>query len=158
MFIRKKKIKGNEYAYLVANKYNKKKGQSRQKSLTYLGRIIRFPESKDQINAKSINQSITNELAPRGFEQKNKQLIRGGIVVDVQKARVTKLNKPACLEINQGFLCAHTLHNLLNFQPPKSTNSDVAKAFASAFVNAGININQDSFISIFNNKFKNIKD
>ena len=39
MFVRTKKIRGKEYAYLVSNRYNKRKKQSRQKSTKYAGKV-----------------------------------------------------------------------------------------------------------------------
>ncbi len=45
MFIRKKKIKGKEYAYLVENKYIN--GRVKQKVKRYLGKVFRFDRSGD---------------------------------------------------------------------------------------------------------------
>ena len=140
------------------NKYNKKKRQSRQTAKTYLGRVIYLSQTGQPIKAKSINQSITKELLDRQFEQESSKLRYEDIVVDLKNKTVTKSNKPVCLEMNQGFMCNHTLDKLINFTPPKSTNLGVAKAFASALIDAGINIDQEAFISIFNKKFKSIKD
>lgn len=47
MFIRKKNINGQEYAYLVKNKWIKDKG-SRQKA-KYMGKILKFPKIHDII-------------------------------------------------------------------------------------------------------------
>ena len=46
MFIRKKRIKKYEYAYLVKNRWKKKgkKGNSRQKNIKYLGRVFNLNE------------------------------------------------------------------------------------------------------------------
>ena len=53
-FLRIKKVKGNEYAYLVENKW---KSGSRQKVKGYIGRVHRFDkkEDKDFLGFKGIN-------------------------------------------------------------------------------------------------------
>ena len=42
VFVRIKKIKGNEYGYLVHNKRNKRKKTVKQKVKAYLGRLYRL--------------------------------------------------------------------------------------------------------------------
>ena len=158
MFIRKKKIKGIEYAYLVKNKYNKKVKQSRQKSSQYLGKIIKLDFQGNPIKAHTIKSAIIQSLKNLNFEQKDSQLIKGKMIIDLKNQTVINSNKPLCLELNQGYLCNYTLKKLINFKPKNTTNIEIAKDFASIFVNAGINIDQESFVSIFNEKFKNIKD
>ena len=45
-FVRTKKIKGNEYAYIVENKWKKRGNKVKQKTKKYLGRVYRF----DRVN------------------------------------------------------------------------------------------------------------
>ena len=153
MFIRKKTIKSQDYAYLVQNKYNKRKKQSRQRSTKYIGKIIKL-DKETQVKSSSINESIIQTLKQLKFTHKKDILTFNDITIDLKNSSVSKSNKPVCLEINNGYLCSHTLKKLLDFKPPKSTSKDIAKELASSLVNTGINIDEGSFISIFNSQFK----
>ena len=48
MFIRIKKIKGKEYAYLVKNTWKKRKKSSRQTSSSYLGKVIKLKKTNNK--------------------------------------------------------------------------------------------------------------
>lgn len=154
MFIRKKKIAGSEYAYLVENKYNKRKKQSRQKSKEYLGKVIRLNPSKGPINAPSIKEALILELTSKGFKQKKNLFILDDISIDLENLTVKQNEKNICLELNEGFLCNKTLTNLFNFNTRNLNEKEIILKFADIFVSAGINLHHDSFISIFNNSIK----
>ncbi|NIA04276.1 MAG: hypothetical protein GWP09_02905 [Nitrospiraceae bacterium] len=65
MFIRKKRIKNNEYAYLVKNRWKKKwnKGNSRQKNIKYLGRVFNFNQMMGEEQAiQKVNKGSTSEM------------------------------------------------------------------------------------------------
>lgn len=63
-FIRIKKIKGKEYAYLIKNKWTKK--GPRQKASKYLGPVIKLDENLDNSSEKKIeieeNENLANYL------------------------------------------------------------------------------------------------
>jgi hypothetical protein len=154
MFIRKKVINGKEYAYLVENKYNKKKKQSRQKSTKYLGKVINIGIADRQTVASTIKEALINEFIPKGFFQKGESLIKKGIVIDLKSSTVKEGNKEVCLEINEGFLCTLTLTNLLNFNSENLNEKETIKSIAESFISAGINLHHTSFIDIYNNQIK----
>ncbi len=155
MFIRKKKIGGKEYAYLVENKYSKRKKQSRQKSTKYLGKVINLGSADSQTQASTVRQSIINELISLNFKQDNSKLIKDNIIVDLDSLDVKENNKSICLELNEGFLCNLTLTNLINFNSENLNQKEIIHSFADAFISAGINLHHESFVSVFNDTFKN---
>ena len=93
MFIRKKKIRGKEYAYLVENRYNKKKKQSRQQSTSYLGKVIILSSADRQTVASTLKEAIINELTNVGFKFKDNQLVKDSIVIDLNTVEVKENNK-----------------------------------------------------------------
>ncbi len=155
MFIRKKKINGKEYAYLVENKYNKRKKQSRQRSTKYLGKVFNLGFADNQTQASTVKQAIINELTNLGFKQNKNKLTKGNISINLDTFDVKENNKDICLELNEGFLCNLTLTNLLNFNSNNMNQKEIIHNFANAFVSTGINLHHESFINIFNGTFKN---
>ncbi|MBT3691222.1 hypothetical protein HOG16_03205 [Candidatus Woesearchaeota archaeon] len=154
MFIRKKKIRGKEYAYLVENRYNKKKKQSRQKSTSYLGKVIILSSADRQTVASTLKEAIINELTNVGFKFKDNQLVKDSIVIDLNTVEVKENNKKVCLELNEGFLCTLTLNNLINFNSQNLNQKEIIHQLANSFVSAGINLHHESFVNIFTNMFK----
>ena len=152
MFIRKKKISGKEYAYLINNRYNKRKKQSRQKSTKYLGKVIKLSNFDNPTQASTVRQSIINEFSQRGFKLNNNKLINKDIMIDLENLTVTCKNKSICLELNEGFLCDHTLINLINFNDEDLNQKEMVHKFADAFVSSCINLHHDSFIELFKNR------
>ena len=152
MFIRSKKIKGKEYAYLVINKYNKKKKESRQKTTKYLGKIIDLGSINEQVESNSIDEAIIKTLIKLGFYEQDRFLIKEDISIDLNKLTVTKDNQKVCLKINEGYLCDYTLDNLLRFKE-EIKEKKLVHNLAEAFISAGVNIKEDSFVNIFSSKF-----
>ena len=150
MFIRKKKLKSNEYAYLVKNSYNKRKKQSRQTAKKYLGRVIKIESSKDKTSASSMKESIINELLKNNFKLSKNRLIKEDIVVDLENISVNENCKEICLELNNGFLCKYTLSNLLNFDTHNLNQKELIQKLAESLVLAGVNLDNESFVKIFN--------
>jgi len=149
-FIRTKKIKSYEYAYLVENVWRKrpKKG-SRQKVKAFLGRVYK-PELKNDLNF------VKEEVYVRdnSFKQIVKDLVEFELLkhdvkdffVDFDKNLVLRNNRKVALQINEGFLCNYTLKNLINF---KLEEEEAGYSLAKAFVEAGIKVPQELFIKIF---------
>ena len=160
VFFRIKKIKGKEYAYIVANEWGK--NGSRQKVKGYLGRVHRFDlkhnveffqfvksESIDKyINEnnenKMINDLIEWELFKFGVN-------KGKFALDFSNK---KIKKNIVIAINDGFLCNLTLKNLLEFKPEDEQNDGYR--LARAFVEAGIKVPQEIFVGVFNKLYKTI--
>lgn len=154
MFIRKKNINGKEYAYLIENRYNKRKKQSRQKSTKYLGKIINLGIADTQTMASTMEEAIINELTSMGFSKKGGSLTKGDINIDLKTSTVKEGNKDVCLELNEGFLCTLTLTNLLRFNSNNLNEKEIIHKMAESFISSGINLHHSSFINIYNNQIK----
>lgn len=163
MFIRTKKVKDYEYAYIVANKW--KKGKVKQKTKKYLGRVHRFEKIskidffkffnirnidsylKNSSKYKIMKELIQLELHNHGFQKygdiwQNKQCY-----VDITNLRIfNNKGKNIALAFNEGFLTNHTLRQIMKIKP--QAEEDVYK-LAKAFVEAGINIPKEVFIGIY---------
>jgi hypothetical protein len=157
-FIRIKKIDGKEYAYLVENKWYKRKAKdrgrgSRQKVSRYLGRVYSFDKVNDDDfhNFKKINdleQYLGNNKNKIIRELVEWELFRHNIsnsefFIDFSSKKIMKDKKEVSLKINEGFLNSYTLNRLFNL---KSGNSYY---LAKCFVEAGIEIPKEIFAGIF---------
>lgn len=161
-FFRVKKIKENEYSYLVENEW-KKKG-SRQKVKEYAGRIYRF-ELKNSIefpthlkidNLQSYIDKNSNEKIKTDLVEW--ELFKFGVDkqefnIDLGNKLIRKKNKNVCLLINDGFMCHYTLRNLLDFKPEGDDGNDGYR-LARAFVEAGIKVPQEVFVGLFSKLIK----
>ena len=152
VFFRIKKIKGKEYAYIVANEWGKK--GSRQKVKGYLGRVYRFDlknnvEFFQFVKAESIEQYINknneNKIMNDLIEW---ELFRFGVNKNEFELDFSnkKIKKNTVIAINDGFLCNLTLKNLLEFKPEDEQNDGYR--LARAFVEAGIKVPQEIFVGI----------
>lgn len=169
MFVRIKKIKGLEYAYLVKNIW---KGKTpRQKVVCYLGRIhaplkgitCSFDEfcvqEKKQMAEKTTYQEIVHALFEwtlfqHGFtkDQKNKSFYTfGKIIADPEKYILRTKKRAVTIKINEGYMNNFTIKELLNIKLSKQIDEprQAATMLAKAFVNAGIAIPQNVFIDVF---------
>ena len=168
VFLRIKKIKDKNYAYLVENSWIG--NSSRQKVKRYIGRVYKFDlknnvEFESFFNINSIEEYIKNN--------ENKKIIKDLIKweffkndiddkkfnIDFEKIEIKNNEKNACIKINEGYLCSHTLANILNLKrlhedETKSeiddeTDDETGFRLAKSFVDAGIKIPQEVFIGIF---------
>jgi len=133
-YIRTKKIKGVEYAYIVETKrYRKKK--VKQKPKKYLGRVYRFDRKNmmdfyefhdiedvnDYISGRTVemilNDLVKVEIYNHGFEEKSGKWYNKGCVVNIKKKEVLneKGNRIA-LALNEGFLTSYALRKILCFK------------------------------------------
>ncbi len=171
MFIRKKLIKNNHYAYLVKNSWKKGQG-ARQKVSKYLGRIIFLEEQDDRRFIESLKYPdlylrktrpyemlvdfLKFKLGNYGFSQdhkKNMLMTNDDISVDLRTCRVRHKDKPIILGINNDFLCDSTLRSLLRFK----TDSDFDGAgveLAKAFISTGLTVEEEFFVHLFKKIFK----
>ncbi|HLC61368.1 MAG TPA: hypothetical protein VJJ52_08145 [Candidatus Nanoarchaeia archaeon] len=156
-FFRVKKIKGIEYAYLVENEW-KRKG-SRQKVKAYLGRayrlnrankidfseFIRNNKIENYVHDNEVNKIIKDLIE---WELLNFNVNRGEFSVDLENKTLQRHKKNAVLVMNEGFMCNHTISNLLDFRP-EDNEGNGGYNFARTFVEAGISVPQDVFIGLF---------
>ncbi len=157
VFFRVKKIKGNDYAYLVENEWKRK--SSKQKVKGYLGRGFKFNLVNDDSfssfkkigNMENyVKEKKQNEII---FDLIEWELFKNGVnkeefQVDLSSHKVQKNKKDVVLLINDGFMCGLTLKNLFNFKPSGDEQDD-GFLLARAFVETGIKIPQEIFIGLF---------
>lgn len=156
-FVRVKKISGKEYAYLVENKWLP--WGSRQKVLGYLGKVFR-PEraaegvpqlAKDLDYPQSILALVGWELRNHGFEENGTQLVHPSHhhTIDLQQAACTDhRGKPLAIAMNEGFFCAVTLRQLLEFKQSDSREATM-KTLASTILEAGLKISPETFAELY---------
>jgi hypothetical protein len=157
-FIRVKKIGGKEYAYLVENKWYKRKVKGkgkgpRQKVSKYLGRVYSFnkTENIDFFSFKKINnleEYLKNNKGKIIKDLVEWELFRHCInkeefTIDVSNKKILKNNKMVSLRMNEGFLNSFTLGRLFGL---RSGNSYY---LAKCFVEAGVEIPKEVFVGIF---------
>jgi hypothetical protein len=162
-FIRTKKISGKEYAYLVSNKWYKRrhKGKNkgpRQKVSKYLGRVyvfnkvndgdfLTFKDIKDLEQYLKKNSNNKNQIFKDLIEW---ELFRHNInkeefTIDYSNKKIINKNndKEVSLRMNEGFLNSFTLRRLFGL------NSGSSYYLAKCFVEAGVEVPKDVFVGIF---------
>jgi len=157
-FIRVKKIAGKEYAYLVENKWYKRrhKGKNkgpRQKVTKYLGRVHVFDKVNDVdfYNFKKINdleKYLKNSRHKIFKDLVEWELFRHAInneefTIDYSNKKILKNNKHISLRMNEGFLNSFTLDRLFNLK------SGDSYYLAKCFVEAGIEVPKEVFVGVF---------
>lgn len=160
MFIRVKTINKTQYAYLVENKWRKRrKNKVKQRTLKYLGKLHKIPKFQNKILEKTegdykkiILTLIKTELENHNFKEiQNKVFEKDEVKVNLQKKEVInqKTKKKICLEINNNFLCTYTLRKLLNFTPKEGlTKLQIGKQLANTLESTGIQVSRETFVSI----------
>lgn len=161
-FIRIKRIRNKktgtvyEYAYAVQNKWRKK--GSRQKVKDYLGKVHRHRRVRELAFFDSLRVEEPEQYV-QGLGKDSLirllvhwELARHGCAdsfsVDFSKKRVMKDGKPASIAMNEGMLNTYTLRQLLNFKKSQD-QKETGYRLAKAFVEAGIDVPQEVFITLF---------
>jgi len=169
-FIRIKRIKGHKYAYFVENTWTS--SGPRQQSKKYLGKLVEiepvlegdfrtwikgdFANFLEKSEFKAIIQDmISFELNKRGFNKEGDILSRDSIKIDLKNLKIMDGKKPVVIKLNEGFLCELTLRNLLGYD---GENDSSGARLASFLVNAGLNVEEDVFIALFDKKRKPEED
>lgn len=172
MYIRLKKIKSLNYAYLVKSK--RRKSKVKQKSLKYLGRVyspirgsldisdyINSP-LEDYISNKTISQIIIDLIRFELLNHQFKEIKQNIFTLEKIKIDLNKLtfknnhNNNIVLEINEGFLCNYTLNYMLNYKFPNLDEKGCGISLANSILNTGIKLNQELFIFLFKKYYKEI--
>ena len=160
-FIRTKKIGGKEYAYLVENRWYKRKHKGknkgpRQRVNKYLGRVYSFNKTEN-IDFFTFKKIKSLELyLKNNFNNKNNvfrdliewELFRHNInkeefAIDFSNRKIMKGNKEVSLRMNEGFLNSFTLARLFNLK------SGDSYYLAKCFVEAGIEVPKEVFVGVF---------
>ncbi|MBI4151153.1 hypothetical protein HY492_03435 [Candidatus Woesearchaeota archaeon] len=159
-FVRVKTIKGNRYAYLVENTWQTR--GSRQTVKGYLGKVITpdaqpFGQPPD-ISALSYADAVTTlaswTLANHGFAHDQGVHSKEAVSVHLANRQVLHKTKSAVLELNEGFLCSHTLSQLLEFVGEGSREEEVGQRLANTLLEAGIAVPQETFVALFHKIYK----
>ena len=153
MFVRKKKVKGQYYGYLVKNKWTSK--GPRQKVLKYLGKVHTTKRNKNQeLDPEFINKTALNEvighLIERELECHGFQFTKGHWHLNelkvYPKGDVSYLGRKAVIEMNEGFLCRDTIKQLKSIiKEPLIEPTQLA----NAILEAGISIEGEHFAKLF---------
>ncbi|MBI2134199.1 hypothetical protein HYU11_05985 [Candidatus Woesearchaeota archaeon] len=152
MFIRLKKIKGKNYAYLVSNTWTEK--GSRQKVTGYLGKV-HSPEKK---RAKTLMEFASSEKIEDFFSNNSYTEIISKLVqlelhnhgledsFFVLDGRLKTLSgKDAVIQLNQGFLCSETIKKLIEY----NAEEDDGYLLANLITYAGLSLEKDHFVLLF---------
>ena len=168
MFLRIKKINNIKYAYLVGNKWYKRrtkgKGKGpRQKVRKYLGRVYSFEKASNEsfFNFKKVsdlNQYLKNNEKNKVIKdlvewELFKHKISDEFFIDFNNKKILKNKKEISLAINEGFLNSYTLARLLDFKFEHDTEK-AGLELAKYFVEAGINVPKEIFVGIFGKVYK----
>jgi hypothetical protein len=152
MFVRVKKIKGRPYAYLVENEWTP--WGSRQRVSKYLGKtqtLSRFSEGLAELPAglqPAIVEAIAQELSNHGFVREGNLLKQENVTVDLNEKTVRQNIKKIVLGMNEGYLCDHTLQQLLTFTP-EERQDESAKKLASLVLEAGLKLSNEQFLHLY---------
>jgi len=152
MFVRVKKIKGNNYAYLVQNEWTP--WGSRQRVTKYLGKThtpTRYSEETTPLPAgmkETITAAVVQELKNHGFVYNGGILRSEELTVNLHDNTVRLKNKNAVLALNEGYLCDHTLNQLLSFSPEEHPDKN-AKKLANLVLETGLKLSHEQFVHLF---------
>ncbi|MBT3297802.1 hypothetical protein HN385_02670 [archaeon] len=160
VYIRIKKISGNEYAYLVESIQTKK--GSRQKVKKYLGKVYKFENKNisdvDKLilsrnRASFLKDLVLRELVSIGFKDQEKYCNLKLLMFDKNKLTLhkktkSKTVKDAIISLNNGFLCSFTLQRILEFKKSKDVNQD-APMLAKYFLEAGLQVSKENFVKYY---------
>ena len=159
-FVRVKTIKGNKYGYLVENTWQGK--GSRQTVKGYLGKVI-VPTANPAGVAPDITQLSFQDsvltlarwtLENHGFAADTGKHTQETVTFDHASKAVLNKTKNAVLQLNEGFLCQHTMTQLLNFVGEGTREEEVGQRLANTLLEAGISVPHDTFVQLFTKIFK----
>ena len=154
--VTKKNGKKYTYAYLVQTTWRKRK-HPKQKSLKYLGKIYSF--NQEQNIHHCINHHLEKEhlfrdllkieLLNHGFEEKKKSIFhKENCIVDLSRFLFYDKNgKETVLQINSGFLCHHSVHQLLHYTITNDKKGQ--KHFAKTLALTGIHLHPEEFVDLY---------
>ncbi len=134
MFVRIKKIKNQEYAYLVKNEWTSKGARQRVKK--YLGKTIRPQRIKT-------NSYLVDE------KKKYSIIIKDLIKHELENHKATEKGK-FVIAMNEGFLCKETIQQLLKLKAQKEGRPDKeGEKLATALLESGLSLKGEEFSKLF---------
>ena len=149
-FVRIKKIKGREYAYLVENTWKEK--QSKQKVLKYLGSVLKLGDTEEVDSSQEAYATLVDDLLKQtmlklSFNAMGPYLKREDITVDLEKREIRRGKRPVVLRVNEGFLCSDTWQQLHDLKLKKDQRG--AEQFAKSILESGLRIAPEMVVRLF---------
>lgn len=149
MFVRIKRIKGQDYGYLVENSWTER--GPRQKVTKYLGKILRPGPTKSESLAEFAGAQFVDE---NDFKTVAKKLIElelsnhdiDDVHVNFDEYRVMKNGRNVVIAMHEGFVCGETIKRLLAYVPDEDYSGF---DLADRITGAGIKIEKDVFVALF---------
>lgn len=164
MYIRVKKLKNQEYAYLVENKWSRVKMAPRQRFVKYLGKIhtpsrvyehtlqTRFNvvDNENYIRKTPFKEILKDIIAVELFNHNfyfKKFYYNDKCYVDLTNLKVydEKLT-PCVVKLNEGFICDYSLDKLFKYLPSTDDEMKIGKELASSLLNLGIKLDPAIFV------------
>ncbi len=165
MFVRAKTVKGKKYAYIVKNSW--KRGKVKQETKKYLGRVIDIGEPQEIVDNLLVDYSlslrecmipiIAREFESRGFTFDGKHTIKKDklVVKLTKKPYIVNEGKNVVLFLNKRYVYPKLLERLLDFFEPENEEDRKGERLAFRFRDAGINLDQDHFITLYKKIYLN---
>ena len=161
-FIRTKKIKKKEYAYLVESNWDPETKRPRQTVKNYLGLCVRLkdiealPQLEQAPNFQGMVRTLFCALLEQnGFIPSDGKMIREEIVVDLNQGTVLQKKRPCVLKSWDGYVCNLTLHAVLQFKP-EGIEEEAGRDLAHALRDAGLKVSPEIFIALFEMVYREI--
>lgn len=162
MFVRLKKIKGMPYAYLVKNIW--RQGRSQQKVVKYLGRAY-TPQKEQELSIElsqdfrtAVKQLVSKELQQHGFVEAGSTLVKDGITIDLDTNKVTAGKRDVVVQMNEGFLCEHTLQQAKAYERKHEQAEKEGPRLAEVLLATGLSLPQEEFVQMYERSGKLIKE
>ena len=134
MFVRTKKIKNIEYAYLVENEWTSK--GTRQCVKKYLGKIIR------PVRIKPNNFKVDER---KKYKDSVKELIKH----ELENHAIKETGK-IVIAMNEGFLCKETIQQLLELKADEEGRPDKeGERLAATLLESGLSVQREEFGKLF---------
>ncbi|MBN2454849.1 hypothetical protein JXB11_04870 [Candidatus Woesearchaeota archaeon] len=154
MFVRVKRVKGQDYGYLVENTWTG--SGTRQKVMAYLGKILKPARVKSEGLGGFLKlDSVGEYIRKSEYREAVKALVRlelynhavdDKIAADFENFMVTKGGRNVVLALNEGFLCGHSLKRALEYVPDEDYSGFL---LADVLTGAGIKVEKDAFVALF---------
>jgi hypothetical protein len=166
MFVRTKRFKNNEYAYLVENKWTKK--GTRQRAVKYLGKVI-TPELNNGINEEmTIFFDVEKVKKTKNYQEALKKVLNyavecfkfkknENVSINITKHKVLCDGKNCALKLKDGFFCEYTLKRLFNLHYVGQEKLEFGYKLAESFLICGISLDKELFVEICNKAFYEYK-
>jgi hypothetical protein len=154
MFVRVKRVKGQDYGYLVENSWTDE--GTRQKVTAYLGKILRPARVKSESLQGFLKlDSVGDYIRKNDYREAIKALVRLELhnhdidektIVDFEKFLVKEKERNVVVMMNEGFLCGHSLKRALEYDAEQDYTGFLLADLITAL---GIKVEKDAFVALF---------